>query len=293
MEDELVKRIKRMTEYMDEEAIAGAIRMPSETVRAILAGRAGLKMSEQENQTVLEVQTNPVYRQRIISVWRGRGGVGCTSVALHLASVLEQKMSVLLVDLNVLTAVSDVGYYLGMPPYPNMETLIRKEPLSSAVIQAESALWALLPPISGGIEKGTVEHVTVEARKDFDAIIFDLPNIEADHVMEAVSCSNFLVMVTTGQPQELSRVIARKNSSRKEAVLVANGCNCDGDIRKEFLKTVVIPEDRELPSRMERGVFYKKGTSLTVGAGKIRDILFGMRSQEEGGFRKVMKLFGG
>ncbi len=87
-------------------------------------------------------------------MWRGRGGAGCTSVALHLAYALEQMMSVLLVDLNALAAGSDVGYYLRTSEYPNIETIAKDGPLSSAVIQVEPGLWVLLPPLFSGIEKG-------------------------------------------------------------------------------------------------------------------------------------------
>ena len=291
MEDgDLKKKIRQMSEYLDEEAVAAALRIPAGIVHDILAGRADLSRSEAEHQTVLQVRSNPVYRQRVISVWRGRGGVGCTSVALHLAYVLEQIMSVLLVDLNAMAAGSDIGYYLRTSEYPNMETLSKGGPLCSAVIQVEPGLWVLLPPLAGGIEKGIVERLAIEVRKDFDVIIFDLPNTDADHVMEAVSCSNALVMVVTGQPQEMARVFARRNQLQKETMLVANGCSCDGEIRRVYDKVVEISEDRDLPAKMDRGVFYKKGSPLTAGAEQIRDALFGMRSQEEGGFRKAMKL---
>ncbi len=124
-DDDLIRKIKNMSEYLDEDAIAAALRVPAETVHDILAGRASMSRSESEHQTVLQVQSNPVYRQRIISVWRGRGGVGCTSVALHLAYVLEQKMSVLLADLGAVAAGSDMGYYLRTSEYPNIEAISR------------------------------------------------------------------------------------------------------------------------------------------------------------------------
>ena len=291
MADELVNKIRRMSEYLDEGAIAAALRIPVETVHDVLEGRVNLSRSESENQTVLQVQTNPVYRQRIVSVWRGRGGVGCTSVALHLAYVLEQMMSVLLVDLNAVAGGSDVGYYLRLPEYPNMESLSRGGPLSSAVIQAESGLWVLLPPLSGGIDEGAVSKMVVEARKDFDVVVFDLPNIDTDPVQTAVACSNALVMVTNGLPQEMTRVLSRKNQAQRETVLIANGCPRDRNVKKEYIKIIELPEDKELASRMEKGTFYKKGSPLTTGAEKLRDMLFGIRPQEEGGFRKVMSYF--
>jgi hypothetical protein len=291
MEDGLIKRIKRTAEYLDDvKAIAAATRAPEDLVRDVLAGREVMNRSEQGTQTILEVQTNPVYRQRIISVWRGMGRAGCTSVALHLAYVLEQVMSVLLVDLNVVAGGSDVGYYLRVSEYPNIEAISRGGPLSSAVIQVEPGLWVLLPPLSGGIGKGIVERLAIEARKDFDVIIFDLPNTDVEHVMEAVSCSNALVMVATGLPQEMNRVLTRRTSSQKDAIFVANGYPCDGGVEREYGTVVEVAEDRDLPARMERGVFYRKGSPLTVAAEQIRDTLFGMRDQDEGGFRKAMKL---
>ncbi len=291
MEDGLIKRIKRTAEYLDDvKAIAAATRAPEDLVRDVLAGREVMNRSEQGTQAILEVQTNPVYRQRIISVWRGMGRAGCTSVALHLSYVLEQVMSVLLVDLNVVAGGSDVGYYLRASEYPNIEAISRGGSLSSAVIQVEPGLWVLLPPLSGGIGKGTVERLAIEARKDFDVIIFDLPNTDVEHVMEAVSCSNALVMVATGLPQEMNRVLTRRNNSQKDVIFVANGYSCDSSVRREYIKVVEVTEDRDLPARMERGVFYRKGSPLTSAAEQIRDALFGMRGQEEGGFRKAMKL---
>jgi MinD-like ATPase involved in chromosome partitioning or flagellar assembly len=296
-DDDLIQKIKQMSEYLDEEAIAAALRIPEQVVHDALAGRVSMSSSETEKQSVLEVQTNPVYRQRIISVWRGRGGVGCTSIALHLAYVLEQMMSVLLVDLNAMAAGSDVGYYLRLSEYPNIETISKQKTLSSAVIQADTGLWVLLPPLANDIEKGTVKHLAIEARNDFDAIIFDLPNTDVDCVAEAVSCSHVLVMVTNGQPQEMKRVLARKietqNQSQRETILVANGCSCDGETRRMYDKVVEIPEDRDLPAKMERGMFYKKGSPLTIGTEKVRDLLYGMRSQKESRFRMVARLLRG
>ena len=67
-------------------------------------------------------------------------------------------------------------------------------------------------------------------------------------------------------------------------MLVANGYACDGNARCGYAKVVEIPEDKDLQARMERGVFYQKGSPFTAGAEKIRDSLFGMRPLEESGF---------
>ena len=150
---DLTRKIRQMSEYLDEEAIAAALRIPVETVRGIIQDRVSIRETATEKETFLQIATNPVYRQRIISVWRGRGGAGCTSIALHLAYLLEQMMSVLLVDLGASGAGSDLGYYLHLPEYPNLEVISRDGRLSSAVIQVESGLWALLPPTTGTIDR--------------------------------------------------------------------------------------------------------------------------------------------
>jgi hypothetical protein len=280
-----------MSEYLGEAAISAALQIPVETVRGIIEGNVSIEAGgpETAKQTLLHVSTNPVYRQRIISVWRGRGGAGCTSVALHLAYTLEQMMSVLLVDLCAEPAGSDIWYYLRLPGHPGALALPQGD-LSAAVVQAESGLWVLAPPASGTIGRDAVSHLAIEGRKGFDAVIFDLPNADDEFVLEAVACSNALVMVTGGLPQEMIRVASRKTRSQKETVLVANGCPGAGVNRREYDRVVEIPKDRELRARMEKGVFHKKGSPLAVGAEKIRDLLFGIHSPEENVFRKAAKM---
>lgn len=278
--DDLLKAIRRMSEYLDEESIAAALRIPVETVHDAIAGNIVIEETETEKETIIQIANPAVYRQRIISVWRGRGGVGCTSIALHLAYLLEQMMSVLLVDLNTACAGSDVSYYLRQPEYPNMEALTHAGQLTQAVIQAEPNLWVLLPPETGPIEKEKVSLLMAEARQGFDAIIFDLPNTDDEGILEAVACSNALVMVTTGCAQEMNRVLARSNKSEKETVLVANGYACDAKTRKAYPKVVEILADKDIQARMESGIFCKKGTPLYAGAEKIRNALFGMQHRK-------------
>jgi MinD-like ATPase involved in chromosome partitioning or flagellar assembly len=291
--DDLLEAIKRMSAYLDEESIATALRIPVETVRDAIAGNIVIEETETEQETIIQIVNQAVYRQRIISVWRGRGGVGCTSVALHLAYLLEQMMNVLLVDLNTACAGSDVSFYLRQPEYPNMEALTHAGQLTQAVIQAEPNLWVLLPPETGPIEKEKVSLLMAEARQGFDAVIFDLPNADDEGALEAVTYSNALVMVTTGCEQEMNRVLARSNRSQKETVLVANGYACDAKTRKAYPKIVEITVDKDSQVRMEKGVLYKKDAPLSVGAEKIRNALFGMQPREKRGLVGRLRGAGG
>jgi hypothetical protein len=288
-DSDLTKKIKMMSEYLDYGAIAAALRIPVDTVHDIIKGNVSISKTETEKEMILQVAARPVYRQRVISVWRGRGGAGCTTIALHLSYLLQQVMSVLVVDLHVSGTGSDLGYYLHLPEYPNLEALSQGGYLSAAVIQVEAGLWALLPPTTGAIDKAMVDHLVAEARKDFDAVIFDLPNTDDEFVLEAAACSNALLMVVNGLSQEMNRALARKIYAQKEAVLVANGCPGGINTGREYVDVVAITEDKDLQSRMERGVFYKKGAPLTLGAEKIRDSLFGMRPFEGSGLAKMMR----
>jgi MinD-like ATPase involved in chromosome partitioning or flagellar assembly len=283
----LTKKIRQMSEYLSEEAIAAAFKMPLATVHDIVLGHLNISETVTEKETVLQVVTQPVYRQRIIAVWRGRGGAGCTSVALHLAYLLEQIMAVLLVDLQTTAVGSDLAHYLHLPEYPNLDTLSRDGCLSSAVIQVESGLWALLPgaTAAGG---NVVARLITEARREFDAVIFDLPNTDDEGVLEAAACSNALVMVAGGTPQEMNRLLARKNRAQKEAVLVTNGYACGKKYGGSYATVVEIPEDNALQVRMAKGVFYKKGSPFTVGTEKIRDALFGSQPEAKN-FGKMMR----
>jgi hypothetical protein len=91
----------------------------------------------------------------------------------------------------------------------------------------------------------------------------------------------------------MNRVLARSNKSQKETVLVANGYACDAKTRKAYPKVVEIPADKDSHARMEKGVFYKKGTPLSVGAEKIRNALFGMQPREKRGFVGRLRGAGG
>lgn len=73
---------------------------------------------------------------------------------------------------------------------------------------------------------------------------------------------------------------------------MANGYACDAKTRKAYPKVVEIPDDRDGQARMEQGVFYKKGAPLSVGAEKIRNVLFGMQPQEKRGFNVIGRLRG-
>lgn len=79
-DDDLIQKIKQMSEYLDEEAIAAALRIPEGMVHDALAGRVSMSSSETEKQSVLEVQTNPVYR---------RGSFRCGGAGAGLAVLLS------------------------------------------------------------------------------------------------------------------------------------------------------------------------------------------------------------
>ncbi|SHE97652.1 hypothetical protein SAMN02745218_01191 [Desulfofundulus australicus DSM 11792] len=285
-----IEKVRRMAEYLDEEAVAAALGVPVGAVREILAGRVEVK--EDVKGTLVQVASSS-YRQRVVSVWRAKGGAGCTAVAIHLAHVVAEVMTVLFVDMDFSVGGSDATLYLGLPDSPDMETFTRKG-LESAVVQVEPGLWALRPPaFPGSFQFGSedVTRLVVEARKSFDAVVFDLPNRDDGYVAEAVNCSNAVVMVTLGFPGELVRAAARCGNLKKDVLLVANGYKCGPEALERFKDlagVVELPEERGLEERMYSGVFTGRG-AFYDGIGRVRDVLF--RPRDGGLFRRVTEFF--
>lgn len=277
---DLKERIKKMASYLDNEAIASALKIPVETVNDILAGKADIK--EDPAAPVLPtIQVNSVktaYRQRVIAVWRAKGGVGCTAIAVYLAFVLKDLMRVLLIDFNVAEGGSDLSYYMDLPEYPTMDLV--RDNLDAAVIQIEKMLYVLQAPRQKRetfLSREFVSAVMTMAKQDYDAVIVDLPNMEDEVTKEAVRYANTLVMVTGGSYQELVRLALRAAEfSQKDIVLLANRCQVDKKVLESLglNQVVYIPEDRELAGVMNNHAVPRKGSPFIKGIERLKEVLY-------------------
>lgn len=287
MSMDLKDRVKRMAAYLDNEAIAAALKIPVETVVDILSGKADIsEIPAQVSQPAIQVTSvRTAYRQRVIAVWRARGGVGCTAIAIHLAYMLKDMMRVLLIDLNTAGGGSDLCYYLDLPEYPHMCSM--KDGLADTVIEVENMLHVLQPPrrlSEGEVTRELVAQVLTYARRDYDAVVIDLPNREDAVTREAVQNANTLVMVTGGGYQELVRLaLLIADFRQKDVVLVANRCKVDAEVQKTLgVGTVVfIPEERDLARAMEERTFVRRGSALIKSLEELKAKLYEVRQEKK------------
>ena len=191
---------------------------------AIAAGAAGYFLWPAERDELVGAAAAAVRRARerassgtVIGVHGGRGGVGVTFVATHLAAALARRGSAILIDADPI--FGDVAQALGAPVEGNEQEPIHT--LADVVAlgddlgpeQLRGALWhhvddleVLLPPApeeAAAIGPDDLERVVGAASGAADAVVVHLPRAtgsltaacatSADHVLEVlaldVACS--------------------------------------------------------------------------------------------------------
>lgn len=122
-------------------------------------------------------------RARVLTVTGGKGGVGTTTVATHLAWVLAQQegLSTLLIDLDLekgdVTSFIEVKYRISIADLAKVAGDLSVRTVLDGVLEHESGLHLLLPPD----DVRDVEWVTPQAfreilsllRGEFDRIVID------------------------------------------------------------------------------------------------------------------------
>lgn len=275
---DLTEKVRELSKYLDDEAIAQALKLTPEAVRDILEGRAEIAQVERSDYSGPVIHVSSVktaYRQKVISVCRAKGGVGCTVIALGLAYSLSKEIKTLLVDLNLSEGGSDLSYYLNLPEYPHLGALT--DNLESCVISVEPNFYVLQAPKRASAEEQEVGQIITLARQDFDAIVIDLPNSQGEIVKEAVQQSNTIVAVTSGMASELLRLAAILGTCfRKDVIVAANRCDLPAEAREAFAgkKIIRIEHDGSLARVFEKCDLPGEKSVFMKGIGRIKDAVF-------------------
>lgn len=296
---DLEAKVKRMAEYLDPEAIAAALGQPVETIRDILEGKAQIQEIEDSSRGSKIVQVSSArvaYRQRVIAVWRAKGGVGCTSVALGLAWLLKDKMRVLLVDCCFEAGGSDLSFVLGLPEYPHLKAF-EYGGIAGAVMNAGPNLDVLQAPRNRSeidkLPQGILGRAITSARTVYDAIICDLPNVEGPPVREVLDNATTLLLVTQGAGGETSRLMARlaeANLGEREVFLLCNrGSNGNGPLADLLsFREFSVPEDPELARGLRRGQVFSVNGPFMRALAEVRDAMYEASAAQKGGiFRRL------
>ncbi|MBE3582137.1 MAG: hypothetical protein IMW96_11000 [Thermoanaerobacteraceae bacterium] len=295
----LEEKVKRMAEYLDPKAISAALKIPVETVRDILDGKAQVQEVPGASKAPAVVQVSSArvaYRQRVIAVWRAKGGVGATSVALGLAWLLKDLMRVLLVDCSFGVGLGDISFVLDLPEYPHVKAF-EYGGIAGAVINVEPTLDVLQAPRNRSeideLPRDVLARAVNSARSTYDVIICDLPNAEGPPVQGVLENANTLLLVTGGEDGEKSRLLARLaevDLKGKEVFLLCNrGSDGNGPIAEVLsFREFAVPADPELARGLRRGQVFSLNGSFMRALVEVRDAMYENQAVQKGGiFRRI------
>jgi len=227
MGQDINEKIKRMSEYLDNESVARALGVKVELVNGILSGEV-TKIESKMDSTTGVSNSAPVkyvraaYRQRVISVVRMKGGVGATMLSANLARYLSEQNKVLVIDLCAsITENYDPG--------------IRKRKVSSDLLDVFEMEFIIVNNNPEALEEALeidtnlhyvpvlsseVKELLYKARQEYDQIIIDLPNITRFET-DALEASTTLLIIYSGQYAEAERLL-ELNRLDREKVLAAH-----------------------------------------------------------------------
>lgn len=258
LNENLKKQVKDLSQYLDNHAIAQALKLTPEIVQDILDDKAQIEINpnEQNQNTIININSvKTAYRQKVISLYSTKGGVGTTSIAIGLAYWLSKEIKVLLVDLNHEKGGNDLSFYLSLPELPTWERY--KDNLRDCIIPYEETLHIIQSPKYEVDKEMPLEAIILEARQDYDVIIFDLPKIETENSKIALKYSNLILIALNGQIGEMSRIHANlKKFSHKDTAFVLNKNKQAMHIVKTIFssdKIWAIENDKTLAGIMEEG----------------------------------------
>ncbi len=297
---DLYKKVIKLSNYLDDEAIANALKITPAAVKDIREGKADITEINQDadNDSSPVIQVNSIktaYRQKVISIFRTKGGVGCTVTAVCLAYQLSKEIKVLLIDLNFANGGSDLAYYLNLPEYPHMGVYkAGKGDLSPCVIEAEPNLHVLKPSQNSREFEHQREMITemlTYARQDYDAVIMDMPNRMEELEENVLRQSNTIVAVTEGMEVELARLATSLSSFQtKDIIIATNKYDLPPEAMDLFknVRTSKLELDQSLTKTFEKCDLPREKSPFMKGIIQITDIMF---DRKQKGFLK--KIFGG
>jgi len=228
------------------------------------------------------VPTRPQARGKVVSVYSPKGGVGCTTIAVNLATALcqvEREAKVAIIDSSF--QFGDVKITLDMRASRSIVDLVDSiddldvDLIESAMVMDDrSGLSALLaPPKPEMAELVTVDHVRVileKLRDMFDYVVVDMGSRLQDTELTIFDLSDRIVLLVAPDLPSISNVrhffeiVDALEYSEDKVVLVLNKADprtgISGRVIQNHLKYTVaaeIPlEDRVVLQSVNQGVPY-------------------------------------
>ena len=251
---------------------------------AIEAGASGYFLWPKEREDLLSAAAAAVRRARetarrgtVVAVHGGRGGVGVTFVATHLAAAFARRGSAILIDAD--PVFGDVAQALGAPAGDDAEPVhtfadaaslgedLGPEQLKGALWRHASEVDVLLPPApeeAARLGAEELRFVMDAAAQSADVVVVHLPRALSPLTIGGAEYARRLLEIVT-----LDVVSFRATSRAMEAfsplhlegrvTFVVNKASrsevTPDDVRKVFGEPAlaVLPQDRAVRSAQERG----------------------------------------
>jgi MinD-like ATPase involved in chromosome partitioning or flagellar assembly len=181
---------------------------------------------------------------RIVTVFAGKGGVGKSTVATHLAIGLVRFYGyrTLLVDGDLW--YGDVGFLLNTASKKSIFDLCQGDELDAATVQRalvrhESGLYVLLRPeemiAAEKIDAATIERTLELARSGFDYIIVDTRASMDESTLQILDTSDQILLVTTPEVSSVANTsrflgMTQDLGYRAKTSLIINRANSGIDV---------------------------------------------------------------
>ncbi|MCP4542104.1 MAG: response regulator [Chloroflexi bacterium] len=185
--------------------------MTKPVMMAELLERVGLLLSETPEQSSSFVG--------MFTLMSLRGGVGATTVAVNLATMLARAGggSVCLVDLC--SSSGHVALQLGLRPDPNWSSFLDAgdanfpdaETIAAHLLQHSSGLRVLaspfVPVVGQGLSQKAVQAMFQVLRQKFPIIVVDAPAVLDEMTMEVIEATSAVGLVLTAEPPSIQTAI--------------------------------------------------------------------------------------
>jgi len=182
-------------------------------------------------------------KQRTIIFLKAKGGVGSTILSIYLGYYLR-KLKTLLIDLNFLEGGGDIGYYLCKPKYPNMVNFVSdygNKRINESIINVNENLDLLQSPptieLSKMIDLQDIYSLVDMAKRKYDILIFDLPNIINDLFLGVIDLADILVMITDHTIGSLARLVEINSKLDYEDLIKILVINKYNNLSEETIET--------------------------------------------------------
>lgn len=204
-----------------------------------ITGEEGLGPSKNDFYKVEKIKDDETFniktiKQKIVTVFRAKGGVGSTTIAVFLAFIVNT-IKTLIIDLNFNEGCSDLGYYLNTPKIPNLFSFLdnyNNEGFNRSIINVNQNIDIILPPanyeFSKKVDVKDIYCLTNFARKKYDLVIFDMPNQISEMCLGITDITDLLVLVSDlnlGSVGRLLEIVKKYIYEDLEKILIINKVN--------------------------------------------------------------------